>query len=261
MRIGLRWPLAVAMTLLGMVSIAAGAVPETGPPFPGQPVPMVSTVPAQSSHTLLSCGHLRFLPSAQGTPTGAERGGDRPAHALAAYLADPQIAGQEGLPRHGWRILARGKASVEFDHDRVGQRTVDWIRVGRRRGQWSVVEDGDCLAARVLSGGLIAAPWIRKPDPHSSAGGREVEIAVPSGTCSPGNPANQPHILRIEATETSIEVRLLVVTTPDVPPPVGYACGGIGLRFFRRVVLTHALGGRALLDDSTIPGRPPVSDN
>jgi hypothetical protein len=234
-------PRRIALTLALVAGLAAGCGdrPTETPPPPTMPEKLVAR-----------CGDLRLPLEVLSNPLGAEREGTPEADALRRYVQGRIFAGEDP-PVEEYRLLRSNPGDLLYGSS--GE-VFALISVRNVDGRWTAGAAGTCAPTLELPG-LDAATWNLPLDVAPAPDLRRFSAEVSEVPCVGGRVADGrilPPLLMRQMTQ-------VVVIFAIVPPPATggpMACPRAPPARYE-VDLGEPLGGRELLDGSTIPPRSP----
>lgn len=229
-----------ALVLLALIASGCG---PSATPSPNQDAPALDRV---------TCG--RDLPSfpraVLNQPGGMGPGEDQPAAILHATLRESAgLSPGEGLPREGWIRVAETDDVVLFVAPSEGT-TWSMVKVEVRDGIWGTDSYGQCHLQPELPAGVNLAVFRVAPDVALTPESTEVEVLVTELPCNSGQDARG----RIRPFRITPAADSVTVTFSVVPRPGNHDCQGNPETPFT-LTLPEPLGGRALLDGSSVPPR------
>ena len=238
------------MTVLVIVGACQSTPAETPSPDPAASVP-----PADASLLRYACDDgFPFGADLLGGNGGAETADTSLAAALRDFTArdDMDIA---WLPDDGWILAGENGRHAQF-LARDAEDGVVAVILEADGGSWKVTSWGGCQPQRVLPDGLGDASWVLGPgegvDPTTIVFTALVtERDCASGRSSEGRVVGPDILLLEDEVLVTFAVRPLGGEFQDCQgnPPTRM-----------QVTLPEPLGGRRLLDGSTLPPREPVAE-
>lgn len=233
------------MRTLAFVAILVTACSASGPTQSGDPAAI--PVPGR-----VSCGAVApSFPLALLDQDGdVHPGNDEPAAILLATLRETEGLDEgERLPSTGWIRAVQTEDIVLFV---APGRATPWsmVKVQRRDGIWGFDASGQCRLQPELPAGLVLAVFRLAPSAEIGPDATTVELLVTETACNSGEDARG----RIRVLDIIPAAETVTVLLGVVPRPGDHACPSNPETPFT-LELPEPLGGRALLDGSSVPAR------
>lgn len=248
---GVRWEPFV-LGGLGLLVSVAGVLMLASSVFaaserPRGPDPAVAEWPSWPYPTTCEWGSTFDPVSVFSGPTEAELGPGPAEEGLRKTIAEWQH-GFPTLPKHNWRLLAKGPGVVVYGHGRLPG--VESLTLEESKGSWSFAGYSSRCEPTSIVRGRAAITWtLARHQPALGPSTKRILINLGPGECSGGKSQNAR---AMKPVFHALGRRLLMVMRLRPLPPGGYTCQGI-IEPPMQVSLPGRLGTRRLFDGGVYP--------